>query len=166
MAFLFPKLFPACVQEGGFNVSLSLENAMAMYWKATALELVASCSEDGKGFSTGVTLTAEHTLDQLICGGVATFRGTDQFGINRVLDVGPGAYKQGELYIPYLSGQFVLSGFEASRLLLITTESNAGSSPISFQDQSIGGLFFNDDPPPKILSGSGSLTIVAERTFN
>lgn len=164
MALLFPKLFPACVQEGGFNVSLSLENAMAMYWKAVAFELIASCVDDGVTYSLNITLTAEHTLDQLICGSVARFSGLDQFGIKRTLDVGAGAYKQKELYIPYLSGQFVLTSGEFGRGLIITTESYAGSSPISFQGQSFGGLFFNDDTGA-ILSGSGSLTIVAERTF-
>ena len=118
-----------------------------------------------KIFPISITLTAEHTLDDLICGGVAQFNGPDQFGIIRGLGVGPGAYKQGELYIPSLFGDFVLGGGDAARGLFIGTDSNAGSSPISFQGQSFGGLFYNDDPPPKILSGSGSLTIIAERTF-
>jgi hypothetical protein len=166
MAFLFPNLFPGCIQEGGYNVSLSLENAMAMYWKAVALQLVASCVDDGVTYSLNILLTAEHTLDELICGTVARFSGLDQFGIKRTLDVGAGAYKQGELYIPYLYGQFVPSAGDGSgRGLIITTESYAGSSPISFQGQSFGGLFFNDDTGD-ILSGSGSLTIVAERTFD
>jgi len=166
MAFLFPNLFPGCIQEGGYNVSLSLENAMAMYWKAVALQLVASCVDGGVTYSTNITLTAEHTLDQLICGGPAIFTGLDEYGIVRGLSVGAGAYKQGELYIPYLYGQFVPRDADgAGRSLLITTDSNAGGSPISFQGQSFGGLFFNDDTGD-ILSGSGSLTIVAERTFD
>lgn len=165
MAFLFPKLFPDCVQEGGFNVSLSLENAMALYWKPIALQLVASCVDDGATYSINITLTAQHTLDQLICGGAAAFIGLDENGIARGLEIGPGAYKQGELYIPYLYGSFTLrDAGGAGRLLVIRTDSYAGDSPISFQGQSFGGLFFNDDTGG-ILSGSGSLTIVAERTF-
>lgn len=165
MAFLFPKLFPACVQEGGFNVSLSLENAMAMYWKAVAFQLIASCVDHSVTYSLNITLTAEHTLDQLICGNTAIFSGLDENGIVKSLSVGPGAYKQGELYIPYLYGEFIPRAGEFGRALIITTESYAGSSPISFQGQSFGGLFFNDDTGA-ILSGSGSLTIVAERTFD
>lgn len=165
MAFLFPKLFPGCVQEGEFNVSLSLENAMAMYWKAVAFQLIASCVDDGKTYSLNITLTAEHTLDQLICGNSAVFIGLDQFGTLRGLTVGAGAYKQGDLYIPYLDGEFIPSDDEGfGRALVITNDFFAGSSPISFQGQSFDGLFFNDDTGGA-LSGSGSLTIVAERTF-
>lgn len=166
MAFLFPNLFPGCIQEGGYNVTLSLENAMAMYWKAVALQLVASCVDGGITYSTNITLTAEHTLDQLICGSTAIFSGLDENGVSKSLSVGQGAYKQGELYIPYLYGEFIPRQADgAGRALLITTDSYAGSSPISFQGQSFGGLFFNDDTGD-ILSGSGSLTIVAERTFD
>jgi len=137
-------------------VLLSLENAMAMYWKAISFQLVASCVDDGETFSIDTTLTTNTTVDELICGVAPSFGN----GGNDYISMNTYAYSQGELYVPSF---YMVANFQ--RIMICTSDQNYGvSGSISFQGISFGADFFNDDTG-KFLSGSGSLTIIAERTF-
>lgn len=168
MAFLFPKLFPGCITDGGFNVSLSLENAMAMYWKPLAFQFVASCSDGGDSFSINTSLQLSeatgYTLDQLICGdGRLFFSSSSAFAF---IDFSGVAYSNGELYVPHFYMEAGLTGPGGSgRLFSCRSDFNETTSGfISFNGQSLGALFFDDDTGGS-LSGSGSLTIISQRTF-
>jgi hypothetical protein len=168
MAFLFPKLFPNCVTTGGFNVSLSLENAMAMYWKPMAFQFVASCTEDGDSFSINTTLQLSeatgYTLSELICSdGRLFFSSSNAFAY---MDFSGAAYSNEELYVPSFSMEAGLTGSGGFGRNFICRSDfyDEPSGFISFNGQSLGATFFNDDTLAP-LSGSGSLTIIAERTF-
>lgn len=168
MAFLFPKLFPECITEGGFNVSLSLENAMAMYWKPLAFQFAASCTEDGDSFSINTSLQLSeatgYTLNQLICGdGRLFFSSSSGFAY---IDFSGAAYLDGELYVPHFYMEAGLTGPGGSgRIFVCRSDFDEETSGlISFNGQSLGALFFNDDTGAT-LSGSGSLNIITERTF-
>jgi hypothetical protein len=169
MAFLFPKLFPNCIQEGGFNVSLSLENAMAMFWKPITFQISASCYDPfvEESFSCNTTMTTTATLDEIMCG--SSFGFNAPFGgDNASLSFSGSAFKKGELYIPSL---FFLIGLGSTlqgggRYGVTATSSEPKSSgSISFNGQSFGMYFFNDDYPDEGFSGSGLLSIISERPF-
>jgi len=160
MAFLFPNLFPGCVTTGGFGVNLTLTNAMALYWKPVTMQLQATCTEldSGKTFSINETITNGQTLDDLICGSSVDYG---------AFQVGPYAFKKDEFYMPSFSMLFVLRGQDGSGRFCVadTGIDYPRNGNISFLDGFIPVLFFNDDDPGLPFSGSGSLTMLAERTF-
>ena len=166
MAFLFPKLFPGCVTSGGFGVNLTLADAMALYWKPVALQLQATCTETltGNTFSINQTITNVETLGDLVCGNAVAYNGND---IN-YFQVGSDALQQGDLYMPGFFMQFILrdaEGFGRS-CIADTTQPYPYNGNLSFLNSSIPVLFFDDDDPGEPHTGSGSLTIVSERTFD
>jgi hypothetical protein len=165
MAFLFPKLFPGCVTTGGFGVNLTLTNAMALYWKPVGMQLQATCTEldSGQTFSINQTITNGQTLDDLVCGSSVAYGGA---GIE-AFDVGPNAFKQDEFYMPRFLMQFILRDQgDAGRICVADTSIDySHNGNISFLDGFIPVLFFDDDDPGQPFEGSGSLTILSERTF-
>lgn len=169
MAFLFPKLFPGCIQEGGYNVSLSLENAMAMYWKPIAFQINASCYDPYEGtFSVNTTLTTTDTLHEIMCG-AQLFFGSPPGTPQCLISFNGSAFKNEELYIPdfYLELELGSTQQAGGRYgSTITSLDIPSSGNISFNGQSFGMAFFSDDHPGELFSGSGSLSIISERTFD
>jgi hypothetical protein len=165
MAFLFPKLFPGCVTTGGLGVNLTLVDAMALYWKPVSLQLQATCNDLGFGgtFSINETITNTQTLGDLVCGNQTSFNGVNI----TYFYVGPNAFQKGDLYMPSFLMEFQLldaAGF--GRICVAdTSQSLSSNGSLSFLESSIPVTFFDDDDPGRPHSGSGSLTIVAERTF-
>jgi hypothetical protein len=166
MAFLFPKFFPGCVTTGGFGVNLSLTDAMALYWKPIALQLQATCTETltGNTFSINRTITNAQILDDLVCGGGVAYNGTDI----SYFFVGSSAFQQGDLYMPGFLMQFVLRDGSGSGRVCIadTNQLYPYNGNLSFLNGSIPVTFFNDDDPGQPHTGSGSLSIISERTFD
>lgn len=173
MAFLFPKLFPGCVEElgGSPNVVFSLSEAMELYWRALSFNMSLFCSDSQDSFSANVTLTSLTTLDDLVCGQVNTFSSQGVPGdAGGILFIGSNAYRQGNLYSPNISGQARMNDSEgAGRLALfqLIPESEEGLiAPITFIGKQFQVFFFRDEQGEQPSAGGGTISIASYRTFD
>ena len=172
MAFLFPKLFPGCVQEleGSPNVVFSLSEAMELYWRALSFNMSLFCSDSQDSFSANVTLTSSTTLDELVCGSVNIFESQGVPGdAGGSLFIGANAYQQGNLYSPNISGQARMNDSEGNGRLALFDFFPGGDglvAPITFIGKQFQVFFFRDETGEQPSSGGGSISIASYRTFD
>jgi len=172
MAFLFPKLFPGCVQEleGSPNIVFSLSEAMELYWRATSLNMSLFCSDSQDSFSANVTLISLTTLDELVCGSGNTFTSQPGGGdAGGTLYIGPDAYRQGNFYNPNISGGARMNDSEGNGRLalfnLFPPEGDGLLAPITFIGKQFQVFFYRDEQSEQPSSGGGSISVASYRTF-
>jgi hypothetical protein len=191
MGFIYPNLFPFCIQEGGeitsWDQPLSLEEAMQLYWLVKTWSVQASGDLYYKPpssiyyISTGVTNTVQtgaQTLDGKICFSNGVGAGCnidltlysdlfpDGIPVGGRLGFGVSLYSNklhqiGNLYYANIE---VGGDYGNNPLGNIYTGASVGNYTISFFDKTFNGtLRARDD---YVASGNIQLTISASSYFS